>query len=342
MQSIVEQKRTSAANPPGQPILQVTNLVVEFASKGGAVTVLNGVSLTIGEGEVLGLLGESGSGKSVTGLSILGLLPKGKGRIAGGSVHFSGKEISRFNEAQMRQLRGKSLSMILQDPLTSLNPVFNIGWQIAESLRLHQVVPVNRIRERTIALLRRLRIPAAEARLASFPHQFSGGMRQRVVAAIALASDPALLVADEPTTSLDVTVQSHFLRMLREIQRERKLSVLFITHDLGVIARICDRAAVMYAGRIVEEAPVAELFDAPQHPYTQALLATLPRIGNRHVRLPGIEGQPPRLDQLPVGCAFAPRCVQAHDICRERPPGESYLSPSHRVACWLHDGGAEQ
>ena len=318
-------------------LLSVEDLRVEFASRRGPVRVLNGVSFEIREGETLGLLGESGSGKSVTGLTILGLLPKGKGRVAGGAVTFDAKVVSRFSEDEMRALRGKTMSMILQDPLTSLNPVFEIGWQIAESLKLHKIVPIDRVRARTIEMLRRLRIPAPEARLASFPHQFSGGMRQRVVAAIALASDPKLLIADEPTTSLDVTVQAHFLRLLKEIQRERKLSVLFITHDLGVIARVCDRAAVMYAGRIVEEAPVAELFSAPRHPYTQALLATLPRLGDRGVRLAGIDGQPPRLDNLPQGCAFAPRCSRARDVCRSLSPEERRLSPTHRVACHLSE-----
>ncbi|MDP2619297.1 MAG: ABC transporter ATP-binding protein [Hyphomicrobiales bacterium] len=325
-----------AAKTEDAPLLEVDDLRVEFRTDSGPITVVKGVSFTIREGETLGLLGESGSGKTVTSLAVLGLVPSAAGRISGGRVFFSGQDLATLGARDFRRLRGSSMTMILQDPLTSLNPVFTIGNQLMETLRLHRIGPRDQIAHRAVELLRQLHIPAAETRLRNYPHQFSGGMRQRVVAAIALAGNPRLLIADEPTTSLDVTVQANFLRLLKSIQQRTGLAILFVTHDLGVIARVCNRAAVMYGGRIVEEAPVSTLFRAPAHPYTELLLKALPTIENRAERLSWIPGQPPATVESFAGCPFAPRCPKALDLCRQEAPPETWLATEHRVACWLH------
>jgi len=324
------------------PLLSVEDLVVEFHNREGVSRVVDGVTFSVGRGETLGLLGESGCGKTVTSLALMRLLPSRSGRIAGGRLLFEGTDLATLSEEQMRRLRGSAISMILQDPLTSLNPVFSIRRQVVEALRLHREAPPDRGREKAAALLAEMRIPDADSRLDSYPHQFSGGMRQRVVSAIALAGNPRLLIADEPTTSLDVTVQAHFLRLLREIQDSHGLSIVFVTHDLGVIARICHRAAVMYAGRIVEEAPVRQLFAAPAHPYTRALLEASPRLEARKRPLTWIAGQPPSPRARPPGCAFAPRCPAAMERCRREAPPEIWIDQRHRAACWLHANGEDE
>jgi oligopeptide/dipeptide ABC transporter ATP-binding protein len=316
------------------PVLGVEDLKTWFYTSRGVVKAVDGVSFSLRGGETLGLLGESGSGKSVASLSLLRLVPQPAGRIVAGRVMFEGRDLLRIPEAEMRLVRGRSISMILQDPLTSLNPVFTVGEQVAESLRIHRLAP-GRVRERVIELLERMRIPDAGSRADDYPHQFSGGMRQRAVGAIAISTEPKVLIADEPTTSLDVTIQAQYLRLLEEMQARSNLAILFITHDLGVAARICDRVAVMYCGRIVEEAPVRALFERPAHPYTRGLINSLPRLDRRVDRLSSIPGQPPPSHALPPGCPFAPRCGHATDRCRTQAPPEIRIAPDHRVSCWL-------
>lgn len=318
-----------------EPLLSVEHLKTQFFTSRGVVKAVDDVSFTLRPGETLGVLGESGSGKSVTALSILRLVPTPAGRIVGGRILLDGEDILRVPESRMRQIRGKLISMILQDPLTSLNPVFTVGEQIAESLRIHQP-GIGRLKERVLALLRRVGIPDAERRMTSYPHQFSGGMRQRAVGAISIASEPKLLIADEPTTSLDVTIQAQYLRLLKDLQKQSNLAILFITHDLGVAARICDRVAVMYCGRIVEQAAVRDLFDNPAHPYTRGLIGSLPNLDRRVDRLTSIPGQPPQLHDVPPGCPFAPRCAEAMEICSRKAPPKVSIAESHHASCWLH------
>ncbi len=324
------------ANTPRAPLLEVKDLRTYFYTRRGTGRAVDGVSFSLAAGESLGLLGESGCGKSMTSLSILRLVPRPAGRIVGGQVLFQGRDLLRLSEGEMRQVRGREIAMILQDPLSTLNPVFTIGDQVAEPLRVHRVVPRSGIRARVANLLSLVRIPAPESRLKDYPHQFSGGMRQRVVGAAAIAAGPKVLIADEPTTSLDVTIQAQYLRLLKDIQRESNLSILYITHDLGTLARICDRVAVMYAGRIVEQLTVEALFERPAHPYTEALLRSVPRMDRKVDRFPSIEGSPPLVHDLPPGCAFAPRCARARDLCRKQYPPVTPLEDGHSVACWLH------
>lgn len=319
------------------PVLEVTGLRTEFSSPQGVGQAVNGVSFHVARGETLGLVGESGSGKSMTALSILRLVPRHNARIVAGQVLYKGTDLLRLSESEMRRYRGRCISMILQDPMSALNPVLSIGEQLFEPLRTHQHLKHRALRDKAVELLRLLRVPAAETRLNSYPHEFSGGMRQRVVGAIALACEPDVLIADEPTTSLDVTIQAQYLKLLRHIQRSRGVSIIFITHDFGIVAKMCDRVAVMYAGRIVEQAPVEELFAQPMHPYTRALLNSLPTVGaDRKQRLYAIEGHPPSIYQLPVGCAFADRCEHADEHCRAEYPHETEVSPDHTVSCWKH------
>jgi len=325
----------AGAAPAGLPVLGVEDLRTWFYTARGVVKAVDGVSFSLRGGETLGLLGESGSGKSITALSLLRLVPQPAGRIVGGRILFEGRDLLQLPEADMRQVRGKSISMILQDPLTSLNPVFTVGEQVAESLRIHRLA-LGRVKERVIELLERVRIPDAKSRADDYPHQFSGGMRQRAVGAIAISTEPKVLIADEPTTSLDVTIQAQYLRLLEDMQKRSNLAILFITHDLSVAARICDRVAVMYCGRIVEEAPVRTLFDNPAHPYTKGLINSLPRLNRRVDKLSSIPGQPPAMHALPPGCPFAPRCAHASDRCRREAPPEARIAPGHRVSCWLH------
>ena len=298
------------------------------------VRAVDGVSLTLREGETLGLVGESGCGKTMTALSILRLLPRPAGRIVKGQILLEGEDLVAKSDREMRQVRGRRIAMILQDPQTSLNPVFTIGNQLVEAFRVHLVEGVRALRRRAEEALRQVRVAAPSQRLRDYPHQMSGGMKQRVVGAIAIAGAPRVLIADEPTTALDVTIQLQYLTLLREIQARTRLAVLFITHDFGIVARMCDRVAVMYAGRIVESGPMRELFAAPRHPYTQALIAAVPKMDAPTGRLVAIDGQPPALQRLPAGCRFAPRCPYADDRCgREYPPAFP-VGPAHDAACW--------
>jgi oligopeptide/dipeptide ABC transporter ATP-binding protein len=324
-------------------LLEVEDLQVSFTTDRGVVRAVDGVSFTVRRGETLGLVGESGCGKSVTCLALLRLLPKTTARVTRGRIVFEGEDLLQKSESAMRATRGARISMILQDSLTSLNPAFTIGNQVAEAIALHQGIRGTALRKRVVEALQRVRIPDAETHLGDYPHALSGGMRQRVAGAIALACHPALLIADEPTTALDVTVQAQYLQLLKDVQRESQMSMLFVTHDFGVVAKMCDRVAVMYAGRIVETAPTREIFANPRHPYTRALLECLPRIDGPLDDLVSIEGQPPDLAALPPGCRFAPRCSMAIDACREYPDERSVVA-GHRVSCWraLETGNGDQ
>jgi oligopeptide/dipeptide ABC transporter ATP-binding protein len=317
------------------PLLEVKDLRTWFFTRWGVVKAVDGVSFTLGASETLGLVGESGCGKSMTALSILRLQPRPAGRIVGGQVLLQGEDLLQKSEREMRRIRGRQISMILQDPMQSLNPVFSVGEQIAEALRIHQGLEGPTLWEQAREMLRRVKIPSPELRLRAYPHQMSGGMRQRVVGAISLACRPAILIADEPTTSLDVTIQAQYLRLLKGLQEEMGLALIFITHDFGIVAKMCDRVAVMYAGRIVESAEVRELFNHPRHPYTVALLNSVPRLETKIERLSSIEGQPPPLYDLPPGCPFAPRCPHARDRCRDEYPPEVAVADGHRVNCWM-------
>ena len=317
-------------------ILKVEDLRTHFFTRTGVVKAVGGISFELHKGETLGIVGESGSGKSMTAWSILGLVPKPAGRIVGGDIIYQGESLLGKSPAEMREIRGSGICMVMQDPLTSLNPVFNIGNQIIESLKMDGNLSLRLLRQKAIDLLTNVRIPAPETRLAGFPHQMSGGMRQRVVGAIAISRSPNILIADEPTTSLDATIQLQYLRLLKDIQAESGAAIIFITHDFGIVARMCDRVAVMYAGKMVEQSQVEPLFDDPAHPYTEALLKSVPDLDLDVDLLPSIEGQPPSLDDLPPGCAFAPRCPYVFDKCSEFPP-QFVIDAGHTALCWRHD-----
>jgi oligopeptide/dipeptide ABC transporter ATP-binding protein len=316
-------------------ILDVRDLQTYLFTRWGVVKAVDKVSFTLNRGETLGLVGESGCGKSMTCLSIIRLVPQPAGRIVGGQVRFEGEDLLTKSEAEMREMRGKKISMILQDPMTSLNPVFTVGHQLMEPLRIHQGLSGRRLWDKAVELLRAVRISAPESRLTAYPHQFSGGMRQRLVGAMALACQPSLLIADEPTTSLDVTVQAQYLALLKELQQASRFAMIFITHDFGIVAEMCDRVGVMYAGKLVEMAPVRELFYRPKHPYTEALLKSVPTL-DRVERLSSIEGQPPQLYRLPQGCSFAPRCAYAMEQCRREAPPRLGTA-EHWATCWRAD-----
>jgi oligopeptide/dipeptide ABC transporter ATP-binding protein len=318
------------------PLLQIRHLSTHYVGEQGAriVRAVDDVSLTVDAGETLGIVGESGSGKSTLALSILRVLPPAA-QIVGGAVLFEGEDLIRKSEADMRRIRGKRIAMILQDPMASLNPLFTVGDQIVETIRVHDGAARTAAWRRACDLLRAVRIPAAEARVNQYPHEMSGGMRQRIVGAIGISCGPRLLIADEPTTSLDLTIQAQYLSLLRELQRAHGLALIFITHNLGIVAKMCDRLAVMYAGRIVEYGAVSQVFNAPSHPYTEALLSSIPRIGDERQRLIAIDGQPPDLAALPAGCAFAPRCPRALPHCHKEAPPELALGDSRRARCWL-------
>ena len=317
------------------PLLSVRDLSAAFDTEDGEVTVVDRVSFEIDAGETLGLVGESGCGKSVTALSIMGLLPKPAGRIVGGTVGFRGESLRDVPMARLREIRGNRIAMIFQEPMTALNPVQRVGRQLAEAYALHApTASAAAVQRRALELLEQVGIPAPERRVAEYPHQLSGGMRQRVMIAIALASRPDLLIADEPTTALDVTIQAQILELLRDLQRETGMAILFITHDLGVIAELCSRVVVMYAGRIAEQATAGSLFAGPRHPYTRGLLASIPRLeGEPKTILTTIPGTVPGIGDLPAGCRFANRCAYTMDVCRERAPPLEDAAIGHRVAC---------
>ena len=316
-------------------LLSVVDLSTAFDTEDGEVTVVDRVSFEIDAGETLGLVGESGCGKSVTALSIMGLLPKPAGRIVGGTVGFRGESLSDLPMERLRRIRGNRIAMVFQEPMTALNPVQRVGRQLAEAYALHaRSASANAVQRRALELLEQVGIPAPERRMAEYPHQLSGGMRQRVMIAMALASRPDLLIADEPTTALDVTIQAQILELLRDLQRETGMAILFITHDLGVIAELCSRVVVMYAGRIAEQATARALFAGPRHPYTQGLLASIPRLeGEPKTVLTTIPGTVPGVGELPSGCRFANRCPHVVDICRESAPPLEDAAAAHHVAC---------
>ncbi|WP_119289865.1 ABC transporter ATP-binding protein [Azohydromonas sediminis] len=320
------------------PLLEVRHLRVEFPTRRGTLLALDDVSFTIAPGEILGVVGESGAGKSLTGASIIGLLEP-PGRIAGGEIRLEGQRIDDLPHEQMRAIRGRRIGAIFQDPLTSLNPLYTVGRQLVETIRTHLPVSAAEARQRAIRLLQETGIPAAEQRIDHYPHQFSGGMRQRVVIALALAAEPRLIVADEPTTALDVSIQAQIIALLKRLCKEHGAAVMLVTHDMGVIAETCDRVAVMYAGRIVEIGPVHDVIHRPNHPYTEGLMGSIPAMDDGRERLAQIDGAMPRLNAIPAGCAFNPRCPKAFERCRRERP-ELMPAGATRAACWLHVPGA--
>jgi peptide/nickel transport system ATP-binding protein len=327
------------AAAPSPTVLQVDDLQTHFFTPIGTVRAVDGVSYALKSGQTLGVVGESGCGKSVSALSILRLVASPPGRVVGGAVRFEGRNLLDLPEPEMEKIRGNEISMIFQEPMTSLNPLFTVGKQIAEAVALHQGLGRREAWDRAVDMLRRVYIPEPERRAHAYPHQLSGGMRQRVMIAMALSCNPKVLIADEPTTALDVTIQAQILDLMRELQETYGTAIILITHDMGVVAENADRVVVMYAGRKVEEAPAAELFDNPGHPYTRGLLGSIPHLGNvgangSRARLNEIKGLVPSLFNLPAGCSFAPRCTSATDRCRaERPVLEEHR-PDHFIACW--------
>ncbi len=318
------------------PLLEVSDLKVEITTKAGSFFPVNGHSFSVNAGETLGIVGESGSGKSMTASTLVRLLPKHAAHIRGGSVKLDGRELLTLSESEMRRVRGKEIAMILQDPQTSLNPAFTVGEQIAEALRLHAPGPMRSLRERAIDALRKVKVAAPEHRVDAYPGQLSGGMRQRVVGAIAISCQPKIIIADEPTTSLDVTVQAQYLRLLRELQDETGMAILFITHDFGIVANLCHRVVVMYFGRIVESGPVEKIFANPAHPYTEALIGAVPKLRGQKGRLRTINGHPPAPTDQITGCPFAPRCEYAEGRCfSELPPTvQADDDGTHMASCW--------
>jgi oligopeptide/dipeptide ABC transporter ATP-binding protein len=318
-------------------VLEVNDLRTYIFNRTSVVKAVDGVSFHLNQGETLGIVGESGCGKTMTALSLLQLLPKPAGRIVGGQIILNGEDLVQKSEEEMRQVRGRQISMILQDPQTSLNPVFNIGNQLIEALSVARKDGRKNMMARAVEALRHVNVAAPERRLEDYPHQMSGGMKQRVVGAIAMSCEPSVIIADEPTTALDVTIQLQYLRLLKDIQARTGLAIIFITHDFGVVARMCDRVAVMYAGRIVENGSVRDLFNHPSHPYTQALIASVPKLEERVERLYSIEGQPPLLSNLPPGCRFEPRCPYAKDKCLAEYPASFNVQSGHTADCWRLD-----
>jgi len=317
-----------------EKVLQVTDLWTQFDTQDGMVHAVNGVSFDLNKGEFLGIVGESGSGKSVAMMSLLRLIPMPPGEIVGGEAIFEDEDLLTLDIDELKKVRGGRIGFIFQDPMTSLNPVLTIGRQIEESLELHTDTPKKELANRAAGLLELVGIPDARQRLKSYPHELSGGMRQRVMIAVALACDPQLLIADEPTTALDVTIQAQIIKIVRDLRDELGTAVIWITHDLGVVASLVDRVVVMYGGEIVEEALVGELYAKPQHPYTVGLLGSLPRLDQKHQELVSIKGQPASLYAKPTSCTFAPRCEYAYDLCRNENPELTKISDTHSVACW--------
>jgi oligopeptide transport system ATP-binding protein len=322
-----------AASADHAPLLEVENLQVEFRTRDGVAKAVNGVSYSLEEGESLAVLGESGSGKSVTAQAVMGILDSPPGFVTGGAVRFRGQDLLTLPEDERRAYRGRNIAMIFQDALSSLNPVFTVGWQIGEMFRIHEGLSKKEAKQRAIELMEQVRIPAARERVGDYPHQFSGGMRQRIMIAMAISLDPDVLIADEPTTALDVTVQAQIMELLADLQRERKMGLILITHDLGVVADVADKISVMYAGRIMEKALVGDIYARPAHPYTKGLLESIPRLDLKGKELSAIRGLPPSLTRIPPGCEFNPRCPYAQDICREKRPSLNEVVPGRYSAC---------
>lgn len=323
-------------------VLQIEQLQTSFLHEGRYIPAVDGVSFQIRKGETVAIVGESGSGKSVTALSVMGLIPSPPGKITGGSIQFQGQDMVNIPEKQMRHIRGNRISMIFQEPMTSLNPVQRIGDQIAEVIRLHQKVGKKEAMDKTIDILRLVGIPAPEKRVYDYPHQLSGGMRQRVMIGMALSCNPALLVADEPTTALDVTIQAQILDLIKSLQQQLNMAVLIITHDLGVVAEVADRVVVMYGGRIMEQGTAEELFSKPLHPYTEGLLKSIPRMDTGKGKLYAIPGSVPSLADLPKGCVFQSRCDRCMDICIDQRPELTVMEDGRKVSCWLYSEGGMQ
>ena len=320
----------------GQTLLSLEHLSAHYVSQQGTrvVRAVDDVTISLGAGETLGIVGESGSGKTTLALTMMRLLPPAA-RIVAGRMMFEGEDLLKKSDEEMRKVRGKRIAMILQDPMASLNPLFSIGNQVAEPIRVHEGAASRTAWQRAIQLLKSVRIASPDTRVSQFPHEMSGGMRQRIVGAIGISCEPRLLIADEPTTSLDLTIQAQYLNLLRDLQREHGLALIFITHNLGIVAKMCDQLAVMYAGRVVEQGPVSRIFNAPTHPYTKALLGSIPRMTDGGERLTAIDGQPPDLANLPSGCAFALRCPAVMTRCRAEAPPEFVTEPGRSARCWL-------
>jgi len=321
-----------------KPLLSLENLSAHYVSQQGTrvVRAVDQVTLSLGAGETLGIVGESGSGKTTLALTMMRLLPPAA-RIVSGRMMFEGEDLLKKSDEEMRRVRGKRIAMILQDPMASLNPLFSIGNQVAEPIRVHEGASARSAWQRAVKLLKSVRIASPETRVSQFPHEMSGGMRQRIVGAIGIACEPRLLIADEPTTSLDLTIQAQYLNLLRDLQREHGLALVFITHNLGIVAKMCDQLAVMYAGRVVEQGPVSRIFNEPTHPYTKALLGSIPRMTDGGERLTAIDGQPPDLANLAPGCSFAVRCPSVMNRCRSDAPPEFKTEPGRSARCWLAD-----
>jgi oligopeptide/dipeptide ABC transporter ATP-binding protein len=315
-------------------ILRISNLRVQFLTERGTARVVDGIDFQVKKGETFGIVGESGSGKTVTSLAILRLVPSPWGRIFDGEIIFNGEDILKISDKQMRRLRGRHITMIPQDPLTSLNPVFTVGNQIEEAFRIHLSSNKSTLHKKVVEMLHLVHIPSPEQRVNDYPHQFSGGMRQRTMIAMALSCHPELIIADEPTTALDVTIQAQVLRVLKEVQLKFGTSIILITHDLGIVASMCSRVAVMYAGRIVEQADVRRIYKEPKHPYTRGLIESVPKIGDARKRLFMIEGQPPDFLNLPPGCRFSPRCRYAQERCARKEPEKEIICAGHEVSCF--------
>ncbi|WP_328468838.1 ABC transporter ATP-binding protein [Streptomyces sp. NBC_00448] len=331
--TVTDERAGAAAPASTTPLLEVRDLHVEFHTRDGVARAVNGVDYSVNAGETLAVLGESGSGKSVTAQTIMGILDMPPGRITHGEILFQGQDMLKMSAEQRRRIRGRKIAMIFQDALSSLNPVLSVGYQLGEMFRVHQGMSRKQARAKAIELMDRVRIPAAKDRIGDYPHQFSGGMRQRIMIAMALALEPDLIIADEPTTALDVTVQAQVMDLLAELQREYNMGLILITHDLGVVADVADKIAVMYAGRIVESSPVHDIYGAPAHPYTKGLLQSIPRLDQKGQELYAIKGLPPNLTRIPGGCAFHPRCPIAQDVCRTEVPTLHTVGAERGSAC---------
>ncbi|WP_435125755.1 ABC transporter ATP-binding protein [Actinacidiphila sp. bgisy144] len=331
--TVTDERAGAAAPASTTPLLDVRDLHVEFHTRDGVARAVNGVNYSVRAGETLAVLGESGSGKSVTAQTVMGILDMPPGRITHGEILFQGEDMLKMSAEQRRRIRGRKIAMIFQDALSSLNPVLSVGYQLGEMFRVHQGMSRKQARAKAIELMDRVRIPAAKDRIGDYPHQFSGGMRQRIMIAMALALEPDLIIADEPTTALDVTVQAQVMDLLAELQREYNMGLILITHDLGVVADVADKIAVMYAGRIVETSPVHDIYRAPAHPYTKGLLQSIPRLDRKGQELYAIKGLPPNLTRIPGGCAFHPRCPIARDVCRTEVPQLHTVGAERGSAC---------